>query len=350
MGGGLGVDYDGSKSSDSSTNYSEQEYANDVVSIIQSICDDEKIGHPNIISESGRSLVAHSTMLVFNILGVNEISKSEVSFTVSEKDTRLVQDLYQIYNDVSSSSVNESFNDLVEKKRDTLQLFKYGVLDLKQRAKAEDLYWAIASKIQKLSHKLKEDAEDIYYALEAELADTYFGNFSVFQSLPDSWALKQLFPVMPIHRLETKPDKRAVLVDLTCDSDGKIDRFIDIDEGTPQKYLEVHKLYKNQPYYLGVFLTGAYQEILGDLHNLFGDTDAVHVSINKKGYTIDHVVEGDAVTDVLSYVSYDKTILIEKMRKSCENHILDDKLTRLEARLLMKHYEQVLSGYTYFEE
>ncbi|MBT4760544.1 MAG: biosynthetic arginine decarboxylase [Bdellovibrionaceae bacterium] len=350
VGGGLGVDYDGSGASDSSTNYSEQEYANDVVSIIQSICDERKVEHPHIISESGRTLVAHSTMLIFNILGANEILKSNIDFKVTDKDSRLVQEIFEIYENVGKHNVNESYNDLVEKKRDTLQLFKYGALDLKQRAKAEDLYWASATKIQKFAQQNKEDAGDIYYSLEAELADTYFCNFSVFQSLPDSWALKQLFPVMPIHRLETKPDKRAVLVDLTCDSDGKIDSFINISEGKPQKYLEVHKLLKSQPYYLGVFLTGAYQEILGDLHNLFGDIDAVHVSINKKGYMIDHVVEGDAVTDVLSYVSYDKTILIEKIRKSCEHYIQEESLTRSEARLLMKHYEQGLSGYTYFEE
>lgn len=349
VGGGLGVDYDGSGSSDSSTNYSEQEYANDVVSIIQSICDEKKVPHPNIISESGRALVAHSSVLVFDILGFNQVAKTKVCHEKSGKDSRLVQDLWEIYENIRLENINEFYNDLIEKKRDTLQLFTYGVLSLEQRAIAEDIYWATASKMRDLASQ-SEDTQEIYWDLEKELSDTYFCNFSVFQSLPDAWAMGQLFPVMPIHRLNEKPERRATLVDLTCDSDGKIDRFIDEDSDEPQNYLEVHAYDPSQPYYLGVFLTGAYQEILGDLHNLFGDTDAVHVTLNQQGYSIDHVVQGDSVSQVLNYVEYHKHELLERIRQASESSILRHQLTRSESRLLMDYYEQGLSGYTYLED
>ncbi len=351
VGGGLGVDYDGSGRSDSSTNYSEQEYANDIVAILQSICDEKKIPHPDIISESGRALVAHSTALIFDVLGHNEITMNGYSLTNPEKESRLVQDLYEIYRSVNKDNVNEYYNDLVEKKRDTLQLFTYGVLSLEQRAKAEDLFRAIATKIVSIARENSDELEDIRYALEQELSDTYFCNFSVFQSLPDAWALDQLFPIIPIHRLNERPDRRAVLVDLTCDSDGHIDNFIDIESGGAQKYLEVHALEPGNPYYIGAFLTGAYQEILGDLHNLFGDTDAVHISITEDGgYHIDHVVEGDEVKEVLQYVEYNRSDLLERIRKATETSILKGTISRSEARLLLEHYERGLSSYTYLTE
>ncbi len=349
VGGGLGVDYDGSGRSDSSTNYSEQEYANDIVAILQSICDEKKIPHPDIISESGRALVAHATALVFDVLGHSEIVLRDLVLTNIEKDSRLVQDLWDIYRSLSKDNINEYYNDLIEKKRDTLQLFTYGVLSLEQRAKAEDLFRAIATKIVDIARNNPE-LEDIKYALEQELSDTYFCNFSVFQSLPDSWALDQLFPIMPIHRLNERPDRRAVLVDLTCDSDGNITNFIDAETGGEQKYLEVHGLEPGNPYYMAVFLTGAYQEILGDLHNLFGDTDAVHVSLNENGYHIDHVVEGDDVKEVLQYVEYYRADLLERVRKATESSILKGTISRYEARLLLEHYERGLSSYTYLTE
>lgn len=349
VGGGLGVDYDGSGRSDSSTNYSEQEYANDIVSIVQSICDEKKVPHPDIISESGRALVAHSTALIFDVLGQNEVKIRDFKLPNSDKESRLVQELYEIYKCLTKDNVNEYYNDLVEKKRDTLQLFTYGVLSLEQRAKAEDLFRAIATRMVDIA-KGNSELEDIRYSLEQELSDTYFCNFSVFQSLPDSWALEQLFPIMPIHRLNERPDRRAILVDLTCDSDGNITNFIDAESGGIQKYLEVHNLEPGQPYYLGVFLTGAYQEILGDLHNLFGDTDAVHISITDNGYSIDHVVEGDDVREVLEYVEYHKPDLIERIRKATESSILKGTLSRSEARLLLEHYERGLSSYTYLTE
>jgi len=348
VGGGLGIDYDGSGKSDSSTNYSEQEYANDIVSSIQSICDEQAIDHPHIISESGRALIAHSSVLIFDVLDKNSVTKKNISHKLSDSDSRLVKDLFEIYDNVKLSNLNESYNDLMEKKRDTLQLFTYGVLDLEQRARAEDLYWATATKISELALGHPE-LEDIFYDLEDELSDTYFCNFSVFQSLPDSWALGQVFPIMPLHRLNEKPSRRAVLADLTCDSDGKISKYIDTESDEPQNYLEVHEIEKSQPYYIAAFLTGAYQEILGDLHNLFGDTDAVHISVSEKGYSVDHWVKGDSVDEVLSYVEYHKPELLESVRKSAEASILNESITRAEARLLMKHYEDGLSGYTYFE-
>ena len=350
VGGGLGVDYDGSGRSDSSTNYSEQEYANDIVAILQSICDEKKIPHPDIVSESGRALVAHSTALVFDVLGNNEIALRDFSLPVSDKESRLVQDLNELYRSLTERNLNEYYNDLIEKKRDTLQLFTYGVLSLKSRARAEDLFRAIATKMVEIARD-NPDFEELRYALEQELSDTYFCNFSVFQSLPDSWALDQLFPIMPIHRLNERPDRRAILVDVTCDSDGQIDSFIDIDTGGEQKYLEVHALEPGKPYYLAVFLTGAYQEILGDLHNLFGDTDAVHVSLKEGGgYTLDHVVEGDDVNEVLQYVEYQRAELLEKVRKATESSIVSGSISRSEARLLLEHYERGLSSYTYLTE
>jgi arginine decarboxylase len=349
VGGGLGVDYDGSGRSDSSTNYSEQEYANDIVAILQSICDEKKVPHPDIISESGRSLVAHSTALIFDVLGHAEVALQDFILPSSEKESRLVQDLYEIYKSLNKDNINEYYNDLIEKKRDTLQLFTYGVLSLDQRSKAEDLFRAIATRIVNIARE-NNDLEDIRYSLEQELSDTYFCNFSVFQSLPDSWALEQLFPIIPIHRLNERPDRRATLVDLTCDSDGQVTSFIDAESGGSQKYLEVHTLEPGQPYYMGVFLTGAYQEILGDLHNLFGDTDAVHVSLTETGYSIDHVVEGNDIREVLEYVEYQKPELIERIRKATESGIQKGTISRAEARLLLEHYERGLSSYTYLTE
>ena len=351
VGGGLGVDYDGTGKTDSSTNYSEQEYANDVVSILQAICDERNVPHPNIISESGRALVAHSSLLVFDVLGMNEVQKHSLPFTIDKKDSLLVKDLHYIYENVNHKNINEFYNDLIEKKSDTLQLFSFGGLSLDQRAKAEDLYWAISTKMTKIAKDAGADAEDIYWSLQKELSDTYFCNFSVFQSLPDSWAVHQVFPVMPVHRLNERPERRATLADLTCDSDGKLERFIDTDGGAEQGFIEVHELIPGQPYYLGAFLTGAYQEILGDLHNLFGDTDTVHITINENGtYVVDHVLYGDTVTEVLSYLDFNRSELVELVRKSTEQSILSGSLSHTEARLLMKHYEEGLAGYTYLED
>lgn len=349
VGGGLGVDYDGSGHSDSSINYSEQEYANDVVSVIQELCDAQEVPHPDIISESGRALVAHQSVLIFDILGCNEMSREVFIDEIMKSDHATLQNLYYIYKNVNENNFNESYNDLVNLREDVNQLFNYGVLNLRQMAKAENLIWATITKMEKVA-RLCKDCDDITFELKKQLSDTYFGNFSVFQSLPDSWAVGQIFPVMPIHRLAEKPEREATLADLTCDSDGKIEKFIDITTGQPSSTLQVHNLAPGENYYFGVFLVGAYQEILGDLHNLFGDTDAVHIKIHENDYTVDHVVEGDSVGEVLSYLEYNKAELIDGVRRLSEKGILKGTLQRSEARLLMKYYEDGLNGYTYLEE
>ncbi len=349
VGGGLGVDYDGTGNSDSSINYSEQEYANDVVSTLQALCDEKGIPHPNIVTESGRALVAHHSVLVFNVMGVNNLFRHTPPRPAVKTDPRIMQDMQYIYEKVNRDNINECFNDLTQSKDETLQLFTYGVVSLEQRAWCESMYFAISTKMLSIA-KVTPDCEDIRARLSQELCDTYFCNFSVFQSVPDSWAVGQVFPVMPIHRLNEEPTTSATLADLTCDSDGKIEKFIDTITGDFKDTIQLHNYEHGQPYYVGVFLTGAYQEILGDLHNLFGDTDAVHISLSEAGYTIDHYVPGDTVTEVLTYVQYGRTEMVDSVRQATEESIQKGTITKQEAKLLIKHYEEGLSGYTYLEE
>lgn len=353
VGGGLGVDYDGSGATDSSINYTEQEYANDVVSIIQSTCDEKNVPHPDIVTEAGRALVAHHSVLVFNVLGINEVQKKEPHGTYGKDDHRVVQELAYIFEQLNENNIHEFYHDVMHIRETILQLFTFGVLSLTVRAKAENLCWVILTRMEKIVRKMKDPDEELQNNLQELLSDTYFCNFSVFQSMPDSWAVGQLFPVLPIHRLNEEPTRKAVMVDLTCDSDGKIGQFIDAmnaHQKSKKTTLEVHELKEGQAYYMGVFLVGAYQEILGDLHNLFGDTDAVHITVTNAGYTVDHVVEGDTVTEVLSYVQYNRPELIESIRRASEESILRGTITKNEARLLMRHYEEGLSGYTYLED
>lgn len=347
VGGGLGVDYDGSRTNwENSLNYSEQEYANDVVSAIQQICEERELPHPDIITESGRALTAHHAALIFNVLGTHEILKTVAPKAPGPDDHEKVLELWEIHNKISLRNMNELYHDTIQAKEDSIKLFNLGYLTLKDRAAIEGLFWAIIGKIQKLSKELAERSEDLE-ALDKELHDTYFCNFSVFQSAPDHWAVRQLFPVMPIHRLNEEPTRRATLVDLTCDSDGKMDRFIDIKD--VKHALEVHAVDPTKEYYLGIFLLGAYQEILGDMHNLFGDTDAVYVSIKEDGYEIDHLVEGDTVSQVLEYVEYFKPALMERMRFAVENALKNKRMTIQEGRKFLHFYEQGLDGYTYLE-
>lgn len=348
VGGGLGVDYDGSGSTESSTNYSEQEYANDVVYTIKSICDEKKVPHPDIITESGRALVAHSSVLVFDVLGCNNFDNVESKdFKPQPTDHQILRDLYDISEGLSLKTLNEGYNDLKQIRSDILQLFTYGVLNLEQRAIAERLIFNISSRMRKLIRK-EEDFADILYELDSFLCDSYFCNFSVFQSLPDSWAVDQIFPILPIMRLREHPDHRAVLVDLTCDSDGKINRFIDSETYEIKNTLEVHALKPNEPYYIGAFLAGAYQEILGDLHNLFGDTNAVHIHISENGgYTIDHIVQGDSMSDVLSYVEYNPEEFMVSLDDDCKTGIAKGTLTEEQAALLMKRFQTSLVSSTY---
>ncbi len=349
VGGGLGVDYDGTGRSDSSVNYSEQEYANDVVSTLQTLCDEKGIPHPHIITECGRALVAHHSVLICNVTGRNDLRRPEPPKPAGKTDPSIMQDMQYIFEKINKDNINECFNDLLQTKSESLNLFVYGVLSLEQRAWCESMYFAISTKMLALA-KITADCDDIVKALQEELCDTYFCNFSVFQSVPDSWAVGQLFPVMPIHRLNEEPDHEATLADLTCDSDGKIEKFIDTETGEYKKTIKIHEYTETKPYYLGVFLTGAYQEILGDLHNLFGDTDAVHVSMTEAGYTIDHYVPGDTVTEVLSYVQYGRTELVDSVRQAAEESIQRGTITKQEAKLLIRNYEDGLSGYTYLEE
>ncbi|MCB0376862.1 MAG: biosynthetic arginine decarboxylase [Bdellovibrionales bacterium] len=349
VGGGLGVDYDGSSSTDSSVNYSVQEYANDVVSIIQGVCEEKSVRTPNIVTEAGRALVAHHSLLIFDVLGLNKVEKVDAPPAVDKNEHKVLLELKYIYETLDVQNVNEYFHDLMDLHENSLQLFTFGLLSLAEKAKIEQYFWSIATRMLDLTRG-EDDHVDLYEELKILLSDTYFCNFSVFQSLPDSWAVGHMFPVIPIHRLNEKPEQEATLVDLTCDSDGKIAKFIDVETGEAQNTLSVHPFIKDKPYYLGVFLVGAYQEILGDLHNLFGDTDAVHVSINEQGYTVDDVVEGDTVGEVLSYVQYNLEELVQQVRRAAEGSILEGQMTKAEARTLMRYYQEGLAGYTYLEE
>jgi arginine decarboxylase len=348
VGGGLGVDYDGSQTNfHSSKNYSVQEYANDVVSSIGEACDAADVPHPDIVTEAGRWMVAHHALMVFDVLGVNEVRSGRRKLEpVGEDDPKVLRDLAEVWETINRKNVTESYHDALQMKEDAATLFNVGQLDLPARARVERLFWSCCEKIQRVAAELPEVPEELH-ELERGLADTYYANLSVFQSIPDHWAVKQLFPVMPIHRLNEKPTRRGILADLTCDSDGKIDQFI--DQHDVKNVLELHSL-NGGPYYLGAFLIGAYQEILGDLHNLFGDTDAVHVSFEEDGgYSIENVVEGENVKDVLAYVEYDSNALKEKVRRLAEDALRRGEITLEEATRLRRRYDQGLWEYTYLD-
>jgi len=345
VGGGLGVDYDGSRTDfHSSKNYSMQEYANDVVSFIQEACDAASVPHPDIVTESGRALTAHHSVLVFDVLGVNEVLNNSRPIPVHDDDPKVLRDLAEVWSDTTVENVQESYHNAQLLKEEATSMFSLGYLDLRSKARVEHQFARCCEKILGLLRELPEVPEDLA-DFETGLADTYFGNFSVFQSAPDHWAVKQLFPVMPIHRLDEEPTRRGVFADLTCDSDGKIDRFINPREA--KRLIELHP-WTGAPYYIGVFLVGAYQEILGDLHNLFGDTNAAHVALDDQGgYSIDHIVEGDAVEDVLAYVQYERQPLIEKVRRIIEGALRSNDISLEESARLLERYEQGLKGYTY---
>ncbi len=347
VGGGLGVDYDGSQTNfASSMNYTTQEYANDIVFSLQEICDAAGVTHPTIVTESGRAVVAHHSMLVVDILGVGEFDVGKAPDKVAKDAHRVVKNLFETYKEVSRKNVLESYHDALEYKEEALQLFNLGNLSLPDRVIAEDIFWAICQKLLRLVRDMREVPEELE-GLERALSDTYFCNFSMFQSLPDIWAIDQLFPIMPIHRLNEEPTRRAVLADITCDSDGKIDHFI--DRRDVKSVLELHPV-NGHDYYLGIFLIGAYQEILGDLHNLFGNTNTVHVSLaNGGGYQIEHVVTGDTVTDVLRYVSYSREELVAKVRRFAELAVRANRMSLEETRSMLRMYEEGLAGYTYLE-
>ena len=343
-GGGLGVDYDGSQTNfHSSVNYTLQEYAADVVSQVAEACNATGVPHPDIVTESGRALTAHHSVLVYNVLDTNQMLLGHIPASLAKDEHRVIQQLYETYDSVSGKNFQESYHDILQLKEEGITAFNLGFLDLKARARVEQLFYATIEKILKIVREL-DYVPDELEGLERQLADTYYCNFSLFQSLPDHWAVRQLFPTLPIDRLNKQPTRRAILADLTCDSDGKMDQFIDLRD--VKHYLELHPV-NGEPYYLATFLVGAYQEILGDLHNLFGDTDAVHVKIDGDDYTVEHVVEGDSVTEVLSYVQYSKEDLISRVRKAMDAALRDRRLTPAESGRLMRRYEEALDGYTY---
>ncbi len=347
IGGGLGVDYDGTRSANpSSINYSLQEYANDAIYMIQDASDKNKLPHPNVITESGRSLTAHHSVLIFDVLEMTTLPEWDYDVKISEKDHELIRELYSILEAINQSNMLESWHDAMQIREEALDLFSLGLLDLKVRALIERLFWTIAREVSSLSNEAKHTLDELR-PLSRMLSDKYFCNFSLFQSLPDSWAIDQVFPIMPIHRLNEKPLLNATIQDITCDSDGKIDNFIGLRNFS--HYLPLHKLRTDESYYLGVFLIGAYQEILGDLHNLFGDTNAVHVVLNDAGYEIEQVIDGETVAEVLDYVQYDAKKLVRIMETWVTTSVKEGKITMQEGKEFLSNYRSGLYGYTYLE-
>jgi arginine decarboxylase len=343
-GGGLGVDYDGSQTNfHSSVNYTLQEYAADIVTQVAEACNAKGVAHPDIVTESGRALTAHHSVLVFNVLDSNQMLLGQTPEALAKDEHRVIQQLYETFEAVSRKNFQESYHDALQLKEEAVVAFNLGFLDLKARARVEQLFYAVIEKILKIMRELPYVPDELEN-MEKQLTDTFYCNFSLFQSLPDHWAVRQLFPTLPIDKLNKQPTRRAVLADLTCDSDGKMDEFIDLRD--VKHYLELHQP-NGDPYFIATFLVGAYQEILGDLHNLFGDTDAVHVKVDGEGYRVEHVVEGDSVTEVLSYVQYTKDDLIARVRRAMEAALRDKRLTPAESGRLMRRYEEALDGYTY---
>ncbi|MBV9769121.1 MAG: biosynthetic arginine decarboxylase [Bryobacterales bacterium] len=347
VGGGLGIDYDGSQTDfESSVNYTLQEYANDIVYHIQNVCDEAEVPHPTIVSESGRAIAAYHSVLVFNVLGVSGFGDDALTPVPEDAEQPLI-DLQETYRSLNSKNILESFHDAQQALDAALNLFSLGYLPLAQRSLAETLYWAICRRVHRTAKEFDYLPEELE-GLDGMLSDTYFCNFSLFQSMPDSWAVKQLFPIMPIHRLKQMPTRSGVLGDISCDSDGKIDQFI--DRRDVKRTLPLHP-FNGEPYLLGAFLVGAYQEILGDLHNLFGDTNAVHVSLGPGGDVIlDAVIRGDTVREVLDYVQFNAKVLFEEFRRDVETALRDGKIGYEESGRLLRFYEEGLNGYTYLEQ
>ena len=348
IGGGLGVDYDGTRSSNSegSVNYSIQEYVNDSISTLVDVSDKNGIPHPNIITESGRALTAHHSVLIFEVLETATLPEWDDEEEIAPDAHELVQELYSIWDSLNQNKMLEAWHDAQQIREEALDLFSQGIVDLKTRAQIERLYWSITREINQIAGGLKH-APDEFRGLSKLLADKYFCNFSLFQSLPDSWAIDQIFPIMPIQRLDEKPERSATLQDITCDSDGKIANFI--STRNVAHYLPVHSLKKTEPYYLAVFLVGAYQEILGDMHNLFGDTNAVHVSVNEKGYNIEQIIDGETVAEVLDYVQYNPKKLVRTLETWVTKSVKEGKISLEEGKEFLSNYRSGLYGYTYLE-
>ena len=353
VGGGLGVDYDGSGTNyPSSMNYTLDEYASDVVYRIGSVCDARQVPQPKIISESGRAIAAHHSVLIFDTLGSSaldrfEISEAEAAAALQPGLPQPVADLFDAWRSVGPRRLVECYHDAMTAREQMLQMFSLGLLSLQQRGLAERLYWATCTRVRDAARRLASVPEELEN-LEDLLSDTYFCNFSLFQSLPDSWAIDQLFPIMPIHRLDEAPTRRGVLADITCDSDGKIDHFVSSRED--KRTLELHPLRAGEDYLLGVFLVGAYQETLGDLHNLFGDTHVVHIRLHDEGgWWIEEIVKGDTANKVLEYMEYDVADLYPALARDCERAVREGRMTLAESQALKRFYEGELDGYAYLE-
>jgi arginine decarboxylase len=352
VGGGLGVDYDGSKTNFyASKNYNMQNYTNDIVAEVKEACEQGNVAAPILVSESGRAITAHQSVLVFDVLGTSDVPGNPPPVT-SDKEHLILRNLWETYESINEENYQETYHDAIQFKEEAISLFNFGYLSLEERARAEQLYWACCQKILNIiryQDYVPDDLED----LEKSMASIYYANLSVFQSAPDSWAIDQLFPILPIHRLDEEPTQRAILADLTCDSDGKIDQFIDLRD--VKSVLELHPLQaKNhlpaasqEPYYLGMFLVGAYQEIMGNLHNLFGDTNVVHIQMSPQGYQIEYLVKGDTISEVLGYVQYDAEDLLEKIRRRTEQALQEHRITLEESQRLLQDYECSLRKYTY---
>ena len=348
IGGGLGVNYDGSGSSTSgnSINYSIQEYVNDAVCAIVDICHKNDLKQPNIIIESGRSLTAHHSILIFEVLARTQLPAFSEAEVIGEDAHELVHDLYDIWNKLSPNRLIEQWHDAMQAREDALELFNIGLEDLSTRATVERLFWSIAREVNTMAGKSKHAPEELR-AISRSLPDKYFCNFSLFQSLPDSWAIDQVFPVVPLSRLNEPPTCSATLQDITCDSDGKIDNFISTSNNA--YHLPVHELREGEPYYIGVFLVGAYQEILGDLHNLFGDTNAVHISIKDDEYVVDKIIEGETIADVLDYVQFDHKRMVRAIEIWVSKSVKSGAITLDEGKEFISNYRSGLYGYTYLE-
>jgi arginine decarboxylase len=347
-GGGLGVDYDGTRSanSESSVNYSIQEYVNDCVATFVEAADKNNIEHPNIITESGRSLTAHHSVLVINVLETASLPEMSEEFEAKETDHQLVKDLYNIWCNLSPQGMLEDWHDAEQIREEALELFSHGIVDLQTRAEIEAMYWSVCHEVNTLSKSMKHIPDELR-SLDKLLADKYFCNFSLFQSLPDSWAIDQLFPIVPIQRLNERPTRKSTLQDITCDSDGKITNYV--SDGHVSNVISLHALKKNEPYYLGVFLVGAYQEILGDMHNLFGDTNAAHISVKDGKYKIDQIFDGETVEEVLEYVQYNPKKLVRQLEQWVTKSVRQGKISIEEGKEFLSNYRSGLYGYTYLE-
>ena len=348
IGGGMAVDYDGSHTNfHSSCNYSVAEYCTDIVEVISQICDKAGVSHPNLISESGRAVVAYYSVLVFNILDVTTAQTSEEAPPIPENAPQNLMNIIEVNKVINKKNLQECFNDAMYYRDQMRAQFFYGAATLRERGLAEAWFWHILTRISNMIAELDDDIPEDLRELSSTLVDFYYGNFSLFQSLPDSWAIDQVFPVMPIHRLDEKPRHRAVLADITCDCDGKIDRFIDKEDVA--KVLPLHDFRQGEPYYLAVFLVGAYQETLGDLHNLLGDTNVVGVHLEKGKPVYTHEVEGDTVADVLTYVEFDPKELVTRFRTFAEKAVTEGRISPKERREILDLFREGLAGYTYFE-